>query len=197
MKSARPYRMQARAEAAEDTRRRVFEAAAGLLRRRLRVDIRLEDVAAGAEVSVQTVLRVAGSKAELFRVAFEQVLSEIAQQLSGAEPGDVGAAVRTWFDHYEQFGDVVVRSLAEETDSAAVGPIIEVGRAKHRERVEELLGPLLAARPVEERARAIDALVCACDVYTWKLLRRDFGRTREEAEATMRMMIESIVGGQR
>lgn len=193
MNSVRQYRMRARAEAAEDTRRRVFDAAAGLLRRRLRGDIRLEDVAAGAGVSVQTVLRVAGSKAELLRVAFGQIVSEIAGQLSGAEPGDVETAVRTWFDHYEQFGDVVVRSLAEEADPA-VGPIVAVGRAKHRERVEQLLGPLVATRPADQRARAMDGLVCACDVYTWKLLRRDFGCTRADAEATMRLIIESIVG---
>jgi AcrR family transcriptional regulator len=197
MNEVRSYRMRVRAEAAEDTRRRVFDAAAGLLRQRLRVDIRLEDVASGAGVSVQTVLRVAGSKAELFRVAFEQILSEITGQLSDAEPGDVDAAVRTWFDHYEHFGDVVIRSLAEEADPTVVGPILEVGRAKHRGRVEQLFGPLLAARPAQERAQVIDALVCASDVYTWKLLRRDFGRPRADAEATMRLMIESIVGRQR
>lgn len=187
--------MGARAEAAEGTRRRVFDAAAGLLRQRLRADIRLEDVAAGAGVTVQTVLRVAGSKAELFRVAFEQILAEIAEQLQGVEAGDVDAAVRTWFDHYEQFGDVVVRTLAEEADPA-VGPIVEVGRAKHRQRVEQLLGPLLSTRPAGERTRVLDALVCASDVYTWKLLRRDFGRSRADAEAAMRLMIESIVGSQ-
>ncbi|MFD2467848.1 TetR/AcrR family transcriptional regulator [Amycolatopsis silviterrae] len=196
MNSARPYRMRARAEAAEDTRRRVFDAAAGLLRQRLRADIRLEDVATGAGVTVQTVLRVAGSKAELFRVAFEHILAEIAGQLQGAEPGDVDAAVRTWFDHYEQFGDVVVRTLADETDPA-VGPIVEVGRAKHRQRVDHVLGPLLANRAADERARVLDALVCASDVYTWKLLRRDFGRSRADAEAAMRLMIESIAGSRR
>lgn len=194
MNAARAYRMRARAEAAEDTRRRVFDVAADLLRRRLRADIRLDDVAAGAGVSVQTVLRVAGSKAELFRVAFEQVLAEIAEELGDAEPGDVDAAVRTWFDHYERFGDVVIRTLAEEADPAVVGPILEVGRARHRERVEYLFAPLLATRPAQEGVQAIDALVCACDVYTWKLLRRDFGRSRGYAEATMRLMIESIVG---
>jgi AcrR family transcriptional regulator len=196
MNSARPYRMEARAQSAADTRQRVFDTAADLLRRRLRADIRLEDVAAGAGVSVQTVLRVAGSKAELFRVAFEQILAEIAAQLGGAQPGDNDAAVRTWFDHSEQIGDVVIRCLADELDSAPVAAILDAGRAKHRQRVELLLGPLLAERPADRRAAALDALVCACDVYTWKLLRRDFGRSRADAEATMRLMIESIVGRQ-
>ncbi|HWD03333.1 MAG TPA: TetR/AcrR family transcriptional regulator [Amycolatopsis sp.] len=192
MNVTRPYRMTVRAQAAEDTRRRVFDTAAGLLRRRLRADVRLEEVAAGAGVSVQTVLRIAGSKGELFRVAFEQLLSEMAEQLHGAEPGDVGAAVATWFDHYEEFGDVVIRTLADESDPA-VAPIVEVGRSKHRQRVELLFGPLLATRTADARAHALDALVCVSDVYAWKLLRRDFGRSRADAEATMRLMIESIV----
>lgn len=196
MNSARPYRMRARADAAEDTRRRVFDAAADLLRQRLRVDIRLEDVAAGAGVSVQTVLRIAGSKADLFRLAFEQIIAEMADQLDGTDPGDVEAAVRTWFDHYEEFGDVVLRSLTEETDPT-VGPIVAIGRTKHRDRVQRLFGPQLAAWPEPDRAGALDALVCAADVYTWKLLRRDFGRPRADAEATMRQLIESILRGPR
>lgn len=51
----------------------------------------------------------------------------------------------------------------------------------------------LDAVPGERRAVLVDALVCACDVYTWKLLRRDMGRSRAEAEATMTVMIESLL----
>jgi hypothetical protein len=37
-------------------------------------------------------------------------------------------------------------------------------------------------------------LVCASDVYTWKLLRLDMRRPRAAAEATMRRTIESLLG---
>jgi hypothetical protein len=87
----------------------------------------------------------------------------------------------------------VLVSLAEEHDPA-VGPIVRTGRAKHRKRVETVLAPRLRRFAGDERTRVIDALVCASDVYTWKLLRRDNHRPRPEAEATMKLMIDSILG---
>jgi AcrR family transcriptional regulator len=194
MKTSRQYTMRARAASAEETRRRVLAAAGDLLRRRLRSDIRLDDVAAGAGVTVPTVLRIFGSKDQLFQLAFDELVAEMGRQLRSAAPGDVDAAVRTWFDHYETFGDAVVNSLAEEHDPA-VAPIVRIGRARHRERVESVLAPQLERFADDERARVVDALVCASDVYTWKLLRRDNHRPRPAAEATMKLMIDSILGG--
>lgn len=185
--------MRARAAAAEATRERILAAALELLKSRLRSDIRLEDIAQRARVSVQTVLRVFGTRVQLLDEALDAVVQEIAEELRPAEPGDVEAAVRTWFDHYERLGDVVVRSLAEESDPE-VQPIVRIGRARHRQRVERLFAPLLADRPAAKRARLVDALVCVCDVYTWKLLRRDMGRSRREAEATMALMVTSVMG---
>lgn len=95
-----------------------------------------------------------------------------------------------WFDHYEEYGDLVVRNLADETDPD-VAPIVAIGRARHRAHVERQLGPL----PAELPEPLLDALVCACDVYTWKLLRRDMRRSRAAAEATMTLMIRSLLGG--
>ena len=194
MKTSRQYTMRARAASAEETRRRVLGAAGELLRRRLRSDIRLDDVAAGAGVTVPTVLRIFGGKDQLFQLAFDELVGEMGRQLGAAEPGDTGAAVRTWFDHYETFGDVVVNSLAEEHDPA-VAPIVRVGRARHRERVERVLAPQLRRFSGDERTRVVDALVCASDVYTWKLLRRDNQRSRPDAEAVMKLMIDSILRG--
>lgn len=188
--------MRARAASAEETRRRVLAAAGQLLRRRLRSDIRLDDVAAGAGVTVPTVLRIFGTKDQLFQLAFDELIGEMGRQLGSAEPGDVDAAVRTWFDHYETFGDAVVNSLAEEHDPA-VAPIVRIGRDRHRERVEHVLAPWLDHFGGDEHARVVDALVCASDVYTWKLLRRDNQRSRADAEATMKLMIDSILGGGR
>src|SRR5262245_40582230 len=142
MKSARPYTMRARAASAESTRSRVLEAAVRQLKGRLRSDIRLNDVAAQAGVTVQTVLRLFGSKAELFRSALDEVLQEMREDLDQAEPGNVPEAVRTWFDHYEQFGDVVIANLADEQDPA-VAPVVRIGRERHRERVQTVLEPQL------------------------------------------------------
>lgn len=193
MKAARPYTMRARAASAESTRSRVLEAAVQQLKGRLRSDIRLNDVASQAGVTVQTVLRLFGSKAELFRHALDEVLEEMRGDLEQAEPGNVTEAVRTWFDHYEQFGDVVIANLVEEHDPA-VAPIVRIGRELHRERVETVLEPQLRQFSADERERVTDALVCMSDVYTWKLLRRDMQRPRPDAEATVELMINSVLG---
>ena len=39
----------------------------------------------------------------------------------------------------------------------------------------------------------LDALVIACDVYTWKLLRRDAGRSRLDAEGCVRFIVSRIL----
>lgn len=185
--------MRVRAERAERNRRAILAAAVTHLKGRLRSDIRLDDIAAQAGVTVQTVLRVFGSKSRLFQVAMDEVIAEMRRNFEQAEPGDVAEAVRTWFDHYEEFGDVVIANLADEHDPA-VAPVVRIGREKHRERVETALAPQLARFDGARRDQVIDALVCICDVYTWKLLRRDMRRPREEAEATMHMMISSVLG---
>lgn len=186
--------MRARAASAEQTRQRILDAAVALLCRRLRSDIRLKDVATGAGVTEPTVLRVFGSKEQLFGAALDALIEQMREQLGAAEPGDVAAAVRTWFDHYETFGDAVVNSLAEEHDPA-VGPIVRIGRERHRERVESVLAPQLERLGGRERTRVVDALVCASDVYTWKLLRRDMARSRPDAEDSMKLMIDAILAG--
>ncbi|MBO2450821.1 TetR/AcrR family transcriptional regulator [Actinomadura barringtoniae] len=190
----RAYTMSARARSAEATRQRVLAAAVTLLKRRMRSDIRLEDVAAEAGVSVPTVLRAYGTRAQLVDLALAQVLEGIGTELKQAEPGDVPASVAAWFDHYEKFGDAVVRNLADESDPV-VAPIVRIGQTRHREHVERQLGPLMADVPDERRTMLLDALVCACDVYTWKLLRRDMGRSRADAEAAMTLMIQSLLNG--
>ena len=182
--------MRARARAVEESRRRILDAAVGLLKARLRSDVRLEDVAAAAGVSVPTVLRAYGSRKALLDRALAETLEAIGADLLRAEPGDVAGSVTAWFDHYEAYGDVVVRNLADESDPA-VAPMVEIGRARHRGHVARQLGPLRPGMP----GALLDALVCACDVYTWKLLRRDMGRSRAAAEATMTLMIRSLLGG--
>jgi hypothetical protein len=39
----------------------------------------------------------------------------------------------------------------------------------------------------------LDALVIATDVYAWKLLRRDMGRSRDATAATIESMIRALL----
>lgn len=98
-----------------------------------------------------------------------------------------------WFDHYERYGDLVVRNLADEADPA-VAETVRTGRKRHRQRVVRQFAPQLTRVPEHAVTRLVDGLVCACDVYTWKLLRRDIGRSRERAEATMCQTVRALLG---
>ena len=76
----RPYRMQARAQAAAETERRIFGAARELVAERPFAQVTLDDVAARAGVSVQTVIRRYGSKDGLIRAVAQQVRAEVHEQ---------------------------------------------------------------------------------------------------------------------
>ena len=52
MKATRSYTMRARAASTEATRRRILEVVVDMLKTRFRSEIRLEDIASSAEVSV-------------------------------------------------------------------------------------------------------------------------------------------------
>ena len=182
--------MTARASAVEQTRRRVLEAAVGLHLRRLSADISLADVAAEAGVSVQTVLRHFGSREGLIEAALQWATDDVEQERR-AEPGDVTGAVRAVVDHYELRGDGVLLLLAQEGSEAFAARVTTHGRGVHRRWVTETFAPLLPRG--RGREEALDLLVVATDVYTWKLLRRDRGlslaRTRERMEALVHAVL--------
>jgi hypothetical protein len=189
MKYVRAYNMRARAASAEATRCRILEVVVCLLKSRFRSEIRLEDVAVGAQVTVQTVINVFGSRSGLLDEALAGLVREVREQRLRAEPGDLEGAIAALIDHYEQFGDLVVRNLAEQADSE----LIETGQAGHRQWVQRQFAPQLSQLDAKGRRSLIDELVCVCDVYTWKLLRRDMGRSRSETETTILGMANAIV----
>ena len=189
METARPYTMRARAASTEATRGRILDVAVTLLATRFRSEIRLDDVAAGAQVSVQTVLNVYGSRAALLDLALERWLAELRAQRLRTEPGDTAGGLAALLNHYEKFGDLVIRNLAEQADPE----LIETGRTGHRQWVTRQFAPQLVDVSPARRRSLVDALVCACDVYTWKLLRRDMRRSRPDVEATMRTMVRALL----
>jgi AcrR family transcriptional regulator len=189
MESTRPYTMSARAASAEATRERILNATVDLLATRFRSEIRLDDVAESAEVSVQTVLNLYGRRAALLDLALERWLAELRAQRLRAEPGETAGGLAALLDHYEQYGDLVIRNLAEQADPE----LIETGRSGHRQWVQRQFAPQLADVSPARRRVLVDALVCACDVYTWKVLRRDMRRSRADVEATMRTIVDALL----
>ena len=189
MKVPRPYNMKARAASTEATRRRVLDAAVSLLKSRFRSEIRLEDVAVGAQVTVQTIINIFGGRSALFDRALKELLRDLRSQRLRPNPGDIKGAIAALVEHYEQFGDLVIRNLAENADRE----LIEAGRIGHRQWVQRQFAPQMAKLDAKGRRLLIDQLVCVCDVYAWKLLRRDMGRSRAESEGTIYATVTAIV----
>ena len=192
MKTKRPYVMRARADAVADTRRRILQAAFELSGEKLSLEIVLAEVAERAGVSVQTILRHFGSREALFDAlatfAHAQIVAERA-----APAGDVPAAVRAIFSHYEARGDAVLRFLAQELWDERVKEVTDRGRRTHRAWVQAVFAPQLAAHPAADREALTDLLVVATDVYSWKLLRRDKNLDQHTAQRRVRRMIAALL----
>jgi AcrR family transcriptional regulator len=183
--------MRVRANSAKATRERILESAVDELWRRRGPEVRLEDVATGAGVTVQTVLRIFGRRSALLESASTRFRDRILDQRESAAPGDVAGTITALFDHYEDMGDFVIRNLAEEKALPDLREWLEQGRLAHRHSMQRQFAPQLAGR--DNGDLLLDALVVACDVYTWKLLRRDARRSRPDAEACVRLMVSKIL----
>lgn len=188
----RSYDMTARAAKAEATRARIRAAATELYLQRPVEEFTLEAVADRAETTVQTVLRIFGSKDELIYAALEEMAAG-GVFLKPARTGDIGAAVAAFFDIYESIGDFVIERLNEERRRPALKPSLDQGRENHRDGVKTVFAPQLKRLNGAARTQLLTALVVLTDVYVWKILRRDMALSRPAAEAIVLKMICGVI----
>jgi AcrR family transcriptional regulator len=191
--STRPYRMVARAEAVEQTQTDILDAAVAEFWAQSTTDISLDEVAARAGVSTRTILRHFGTRQGLLDAAAERERQRIERERNAARPGDVPGAVRVLVDHYEQMGDQVIRLLAEEQRSPESRGVADAGRASHRAWCQRMFADALAPFTGVDRRRRLAQLVAVCDVYTWKLLRRDAGLSRTQTERALIELLQPLL----
>jgi AcrR family transcriptional regulator len=191
--TTRPYRMGVRAESAARTADSVLSATAALWRERPVDEITLELIAERADVSVRTVLRRFGSRAGVLAALIEHEGARITAERNEAPVGDVHGAVDVLLRHYEQDGLAVLRTVALEETVAEARAIVEVGRAEHRDWCARVFGPMLGSRADSDEVR-LDALVAATDLYVWKLLRLDLGRSLADVKNVMLTLIHGVLG---
>jgi AcrR family transcriptional regulator len=178
-----------RAEAIADTRNAILEAALEIRDPR----VPLADIAARAGVAERTVLRHFGSRDGLVAAAIREGTARDEAERFAAPAGDVPGVVACLIAHYETRGDWMMRLLAEEGADRQIDKILDNGRAVHRRWVREKLGPLLDDRSGPEQRRRLAQLAAVCDVYTWKLMRRDSRLGRAETERSICELIEAVV----
>jgi AcrR family transcriptional regulator len=191
MNSGRPYRMTARAEAVEQTRERILQAAYEEWLALPYDQVTLDGVARAAGTTRQTVLRHFGSKDDLALavVEWQRPQEESARQV---EPGDVAAAVAQLVGRYEAMGDANVRLLELEGRVAPIDHLLAIGRESHRGWIETTFAPFLPRRG-KRREELVLALYAATDVTVWKLLRRDLQQSREDTEAVIRHLVAGVI----
>jgi AcrR family transcriptional regulator len=186
--------MMARADSAAATAERILDAAVGLFWDRPSAGISLDEVARSAGVSTQTVIRRFGDKDGLLAAAMEREGNRIGRQRNRAVPGDPAGAVSVLIDHYEELGDRIVKMLAEEQRVPALTPIVDRGRELHRAWCARMFAQALGQCGGARRGRLLAQLVAVCDVYTWKLLRRDSGLSRRQTELATRELLNGLLG---
>ena len=183
MKTQRAYSMDLRAAAAQATRERILDAAGEAFLEHWYDDVTIASVAKRAGVSGQTILNHFGSKEQLFTAVHERLGEELVDRRYRPEPGDVPGAVEALVEDYEITGDAVVRFLALEERVPSLAPLLAAGRKGHREWVETMFGA----------PELVPELVVATDVYTWKLLRRDQGLSRDDTFASILTIVEALL----
>jgi AcrR family transcriptional regulator len=201
--SKRPYKKVARAKAQEHTRETLLQAAAEEVERDRWEETSLESVAERAGVTKQTALRHFGSKQGLLDAVIGRTSSIVVKERAEAPVGDVPGAIANLVRHYERYGDMVIRMLpyrdavvrvlGHEHRPSLMRRAVDRGHEVHEEWVLRTFEPQLANLDPPTRERRLAQLVAVCDVYVWKVLRRDLSLDVPRVEAALVELIERLV----
>ncbi|WP_375475457.1 TetR/AcrR family transcriptional regulator [uncultured Jatrophihabitans sp.] len=192
MKS-RPYEMRARADSAAVTAERILDAVERLFFAEPGREPTVAAIAAEAEVSAQTVIRRFGGRDGAEAAAFARAAGRIEAHRAESPPGDLRAAVANLVEHYESVGDGVLRMLADEHRRPLVGEVVAAGRRVHERWCSRVFAATLAPLRGGARARRLAQLMAVCDVYVWKVLRRDRGLSTAHVELALREMLAPLI----
>ncbi|WP_165314353.1 TetR/AcrR family transcriptional regulator [Agromyces protaetiae] len=187
--------MTARAARAVRTRERILMAAAVRFADAHYDDVTLAGIAEAAGVTVQTVFNHFGSKEGLLRAGIEHFAGAVADLRGPVEPGDLDGAIDALMRHYEAFGDGNWRAVADAERQPVLRELLESARGEHRKWLETVFAPQLPGPETSARTALVDALYAATDVGTWKLLRRDLGRSESETRALLRRLVGTLLEG--
>jgi AcrR family transcriptional regulator len=192
-KAKRPYRMKVRAEAAEETRKKILEAVEVAFEELFYDQITLTEVAARAGVSVQTVLRHFENKENLFVASYLQTAEKMGADRGPLPVGDPKRIVGDLVDHYERFGDRILWMLAQEEREQMLKHLADAGRIYHLQWCRQAFAPALAGLRGKAHERRLAQFVTATDIYIWKLLRRDRGLSKPQTKLAMQELIEPLM----
>jgi AcrR family transcriptional regulator len=191
----RSYRLGARAEAVQQTRRRILQVAAEeLFNVRWYDEVSLADVAKAAGVSQQTVINHFGSKEGLYLAGIVELIGpEIESYRSRARSGDVTSIINVTVGDYEQTGLGAMRMRAQAERSAGVAEAVRYGRRFHRAWIEQVFAPQLGRAGAEEAPVIAGLLAVVLDVATWHQLRHLDGLGVRRTKTDLRRLVDGVL----
>ena len=153
-------------------------------------NINLKTIAHRAGTTVQTVLRHMGSRDGCLQAVARKVSERVDQQRGNSRPGNINEAINDLTKHYETDGKLILNLLKQEhSGDGFISLSIQKGRSYHRAWVKRCFSPYLSGPDKE----TVDALVAATDIYVWKLLRMDLGRSRNAVQKVITKMVKRIL----
>lgn len=189
----RVYVQTMRARSAEQTGERILDAAMARFAAAYYDEVTLDQVAADADVTVQTVLRRFDSKEGVVRALAERIRPQVLAQRGEAPVGDLAGAVANLVEHYEREGDLVLHLLRQEQRVPAYAEVTAHGRRLHADWCARVFAPWLDGLGGIERRRRAAQVVAVCDVHTWSLLRRGAGLSRRQTELALAELLTGVL----
>ncbi len=189
----RPYVQTVRARSAQHTGQRILAAAYNRFISAYYDEVTLDQIAADADVTVQTVIRRFGSKEGIIRGLTELINPRVVAQRGEAPMGDLRGAVANLVEHYEREGDMALHLLRQERRVLAYAEVTDLGKRFHSNWCARVFAPWLDDLDRVDRQRRSAQVVAICDVYTWYLLRRQRGLSRRQTELALVELLEGVL----
>lgn len=191
--SPRAYRQSARANAVQDTEQQIVDALIALLGECWFDEITLDDIAAAAGTTRQTVIRRFGGKTGVLSAMAAQMDVSIRAQRWSTPAQSVADIVALLMDDYERTGDIIVRTLGQEARTPEFAAVLDRGRKGHREWIGDMFKGWLDKLDGQPRADRLAQLLALTDVWIWHLLRRAQGHSAEQTHRLMTQAIERLL----
>ncbi|HEU5061760.1 MAG TPA: TetR/AcrR family transcriptional regulator [Solirubrobacterales bacterium] len=189
----RQYRMQARARSTEETREAILDAVEDAFEELFFDEITLAEIARRSGVTVQTVLRHFESKDGLVMASMLHTGGKMANDRTLVPVGDAKGIIDDLVDHYENFGNRLLRMLAQEEREPALRQLADLGRVFHVQWCEQAFAPSLEGLRGAKRERRLAQLATCTDIFVWKLLRRDRELSVSQTKLAMRELLEPLM----
>jgi AcrR family transcriptional regulator len=190
----RQYRMSARADAAELTGQRIIDCMLARLRTTPYERIRLDDVAADAGVTSQTVIRRFGSKPVLMTTTVERELGRIAAKREAALRSSSAETIRALIEHYDEYGLLILKTYSEAPLVPGLPEIVERGRAYHLDWCRRAFSEHLPPQSDDaSRKRRLAQIVSICDATTWRILRFDGDLSSAQTELAITELLTPLL----